>query len=238
MEPPKITRELVALQLAVTRASLEFARLRESALALLSWNEMASRFLAEHGDAFGVFLEQNVPDASLREDVLGDKYDHASLLADWAWCRLVDALNYYMREVVELALVREPERLGTNGSVPLAEVLGCRTMEEFVLHRVRLAAHAKARDDFKLLEYANDDLGLPVFRDDGERRIFEWAIQTRHCLVHNRGLANERLCACEFSGSLEPGTPIELPLVAVPRLSGAILEMSKRVGDSFGKLPE
>jgi len=220
------------------RASLEFTRLRESVLALLAWSSIVTQFTADNRDDFAAFVERHVgTEDDLAQDLLGDKYHHDALLADWAWCRLVDALNGYMRDVVELALLRDPRRLATNGMVALSEVLGCSTMEEFVLHRARLAAAAKARDDFKLLEYANDELGLPIFIDADDRGFFEWAIQVRHCLVHNGGQANERLCACAVAESIELGAPIDLPVFAVPRLSALILKMSLRVGESFNPEP-
>ena len=129
---------------------------------------------------------------------------------------------------MELALIRDPSRLATEGQVKLKEVLGCATMGEFIARRAALRAHQESHDDIALLAFAADELGLPVFESGDERAFLEYAILVRHCLVHNGGRPNARLRENPL-GSLLPDQPMRISMNQVPRLSMCLLNLSNRV---------
>ena len=114
-------------------------------------------------------------------------------LLDLAICRYVDDTIGFFRDSATAAMVMNPAPLrSANKQLSLKEILGFNSMADLVSSLAARKSQELAHDDFQLLVFCGDTLGLPVFSAKEDRAAFKKVIRTRNVLVHNAGKIDAR----------------------------------------------
>jgi len=115
------------------------------------------------------------------------------VLYDLAICRYIDSTISFFRDAATVGLVLDPASMrSAQKQMTHNEILGFESMIQLVASLAARKSDELARDDFQLLVFCNDKLGLPVFLAPHERQEFKTAIRTRNLLVHNAGRVDAR----------------------------------------------
>ena len=165
--------------------------------------------------------------------------EHSQILLEMMVCRIVDGFATYMSGILREVLHSRPELLRSRDQIRVDHALSFSTMEELCADLVdRKVLDLSYRGFAALEDWCNSHLSIGITSRSEERDAILEVIETRNCVVHNRGIVGAKYIHAvgedEFSQGDSRQLGVDYLFDSCRVLFRVVRELDRRLVGKFG----
>lgn len=175
----------------------------------------------------------NTPDLVLKQ-----LKKHSRLLSQTLTNGIVNSFQRYFSSIIQSVAIKRPAVISSSQSIKVDDILRFSRHKDLVSFIIDKKINDLSYGGLGELEkYFSDRLGVPMFKDENERKLLRIFVESRNINVHNAGIVNDLFVSRvgEVKGfPYKTGKTLHLDLDDIATLSGNAMRVARQIDEEVG----